>query len=785
LLIDSFETGDKVNALGGPWFGYTDGFSTSTGLELVPGHDSTYAGHMGFTLSAGATAIYVGVGTTTRPDSASTGIDASAYQGIRFWVRGSGSYACQAATSKTATEYNHWSATVIPTAEWQHIELPFSQFTAAPWGTPQPWDPTTLYAFQWTASGAAGSAAEIFLDDIELYTAAESIGPPKAVVYATPKVNQVGYLPSARKIFVIVAAGDTATAKVGDTFTVNDATTGAVKMTGTLAGPTVDDTASSGEVVLQGDFSTLVAPGHYVVKVGAQTSPPFEVGDHVYDALLRASLRAFNLIRCGVAVDDAETGVKHAACHQQDAVLRSDPSTSLDLTGGWHNAGDFGKWAHMEALSTSKMMWAFELNPDGVRGLNTGTADSSNQVPDLLDEARWGLEWLLMLQQADGSVIHKVDTEPNFAWGLAPENDPNTRYASYASTLDTADAAAAWSQASRVFRPFDAAFADRCLDAAKRAFAWIEANPSVVGSDPYYNDSDPSQEIAWALGEMSRTLNDASLRTRFAAVVDAGPVSAVSWMNPQLLGYMAVAKDASADEALKNAVITRITALADNLSTTVQSTGYRVATAAAEYWWESNESLLDRADALAFASLLSDKDEYRQLALEQLDWILGKNPLDQCYVTGFGTRPVVHPYHWISYALGKVMPGWVSGGPNRYPDGVDAPLKSLQAAGTPPAKCYLDLASGAGSYASNEGETSANAGLVLLTGLMAKAPASTGGGGGCGCSLGTDARATSGAVFGGLALSLAALLARTRRKRANVPDRRFPGRGVGPETPIQ
>jgi endoglucanase len=598
------------------------------------------------------------------------------------------------------------------------------------------------------------------------------------LIYPAPKVNQLGYLPDARKLFVIVAAsesdaGTEAGAKVGDTFTVNDAGTDDVVLTGTLAGPPVDDTPSSGEIVLQGDFSALVGPGRYVVKVGAQTSPSFEVGEHVYDALFRAALRAFNLIRCGVAIDDAETGVKHAACHQKDAILRSDPGHSLDLRGGWHNAGDFGKWAHMEAISASKMMWAFELNGAGVAGVNAGTADSANQVPDLLDEARWGIEWLLKLQQSDGSVLHKVDTEPNFAWGLAPENDPYTRYASSASTIDAAVAAAAWSQASRVFRSYDSAFSDRCLAAAKRAFAWVEANPSVVGNDPYYVDDDPSQEITWALAEMSRTLNDASLRTRMAAIVDANAVSELSWQKPQLLGYLAVAKDANADEGLKTSVVARLVELADSAAATIQSTGYRVATAPAQYWWESNENLLDRANALAFAAALSGKDEYRLLALEQLDWILGKNPLDQCYVTGFGTRPVAHPYHWISYALGKVMPGWVTGGPNQYPDGADGPLKSLQAAGTPPAKCYLDLASNAGSYASNEGATTENAGLVLLTGLMmgpgdttTSSPASKSPGGGCQCSLGAGPRDAYGlATAGGLALLC---WARSRRRRRRL-----------------
>lgn len=729
LRVDDFEAGGKTNLLGGAWIGYGDGTSTSSGFGLAAGHDSSNAGHFSFTLKSGPATPYVGIATYLRPDGSTAGIDLSAYQGIRFWMRGSGNFTFQVATSKTATEYNHWNTEIYPSADWQEVVVPFATLAAAGWGTAEPWDPTTVYDLQWTAQGAAGTSGELYLDDITVYAASpgasadggtDAAGP---VVYATPKVNQIGYLPAARKLFVIVATS----AKPGDAFTVEDAATGTVVLSGTLGGPVIDDTASSGETVLLGDFSALTAPGRYVVVVNGKSSPPFDVGDHVYEGLFRASLRAFNLIRCGVAVDDAETGIAHAACHQQDAPLRADPSRALALVGGWHNAGDFGKWALMTAISAAHMMWAWELNPDGVATVSTGTADSSNAVPDLLDEARWGLSFLLELQQSDGSVIHKVDSEPNFAWGKAPEDDPNPRYASFVSTIDAAVATGALAQAARVFRAFDPSFADRCLAAAKLSWAWVQANPSVVGSDPYYVDSDPSQEVTWALGEMARTLNDDGLRTRFAALVAQGPLEAASWSRPELLGYLAVALDARADPALKSAIVSRFTGLGDSLATTVRATGYRVALTAADYAWESNETLLYRAAALLLASRLSGNDEYRLLAMEQLDWLLGKNPLDKCYVTGFGTRPVAHPYHWISYALGKDMPGWATGGPNQYASGADTPLRALQAAGTPPAKCYLDLASASGSYASNEGETSENAALVFVTAMAGSGPVVDGG----------------------------------------------------------
>jgi endoglucanase len=181
------------------------------------------------------------------------------------------------------------------------------------------------------------------------------------------------------------------------------------------------------------------------------------------------------------------------------------------------------------------------------------------------------------------------------------------------------------------------------------------------------------------------------------------------------------------------------------LAATAESTGYGVATTSAQYYWESNEDLLHRTAALIFGAATTGNDSYRRLALQQLDWLLGDNSLNRSFVTGHGSNPIVHPYHWTAYALGKLIPGWGGGGPNQYATGADLPLIGLIDEGTPPAKCYLDLGNAAGSYASNEGETSENAALAFTTGMFvtgegdagvdAGHPASEPPSGGCSCQL--------------------------------------------------
>ncbi len=136
------------------------------------------------------------------------------------------------------------------------------------------------------------------------------------------------------------------------------------------------------------------------------------------------------------------------------------------------------------------------------------------------------------------------------------------------------------------------------------------------------------------------------------------------------------------------------------------------------YIWESNELVLDAATVCLYAERLRPGAGFRDTAQGLFDYVLGRNALDHCFVTGYGARPTQHPFHWIYNTLKIAMPGWVSGGANGQPGGADSLLIKIIQAGTPPAKCYVDAGQNEGSYASNEGETSENAALVFVAGML-------------------------------------------------------------------
>lgn len=524
-------------------------------------------------------------------------------------------------------------------------------------------------------------------------------------IVALPKTNQIGFLPASTKSFVWTVEGPHAAPAP---FSVQRLD-GSDVFHGLLDGAPIDQTASAGEYVRVGDFSALTEPGSYRIVVGGTRSHPFAIDAGVLKPLCRDAVRAFHLIRANTAIDDPVTGVHHKAGHLGDATMMVD-GTSRDLTGGWYNAGDFGKWVHMAALSVSHMMWLVELHPQAAA--MALDLPSTAGLPDILAEARWGLDWMLKMQNADGSVLHKVDAEPALPWGVLPSDDTALRHAKPAGSWDAAVFVGAMAQAARVFTPYDRAHAGRCRKAATAAWKWLRAHPDVAHRDPYYDFDDIPAKRLWALGEMARL--DATLQEEAASEFAARTVVPSSWMTPQILGALALAHGAKG--RAQQVAVQKIIAAADAVMATSRSDAYGYDGSGALYYWGSVENALNAANTCFMAHALGGGAQYRAGGARLLDYVLGRNALGRAFVTGYGALRVEHPWHWIYRDEGIAIPGWAVGGPNCYEKGADEPLKAVIARGTPAAKCYLDLCE-AGSWASNEGQTSENAALLFAAGL--------------------------------------------------------------------
>ncbi len=708
MRVDNF----AGNGLDGHWVSFVDSNSHISPNPFIlsgDGHSSDQCAKLNFELKQGVPYPFAGMTDSFTPQNLSE------YEGVRFWAKGQGIWNCMLPIPATAAAYNHYSSPVTPGPDWKLYEIPFSKLKQ-PWGTPKPWDPSAVTGIQFSAGTTAGDKGFICVDEIEFYKKGEEqtknlVNNP---ILKEPKVNQEGYLPDSEKYFVISQSDKI---NKGDSFQILDQT-GKSAFSGIITTDSMDDTTFTGEKVFQVDFSGLTLHGRYTISIDGLKSLSFVVKPDVFDNLFKDSLRCFYLIRCGTAINDPVTGLKHDACHMKDAPFQSNLNQSGDFTGGWHNAGDYGKWTHMEAISCAWMMWLYELKTKEMTGLQNHIPESGNGISDLLNEAKWGLTWLLKMQAPDGGVYHKVDSEDHFCFGTGPDKDPANRFLQGEGCIDAGVFTGVMCQATRVFWKIDPPFAKKCWTAANRSWTWLGQHPEARFKDPDYGDDDPTQEELWALGEMARMSHDKSLETRFEQESVITKLQPLTWMTPQFFGYMSMAFSSKTSLTEKQTITQALIQICDDLVQKTNTNGYGVCLTPNEYYWGSNENILDKTGALLFAYHLTGEKKYRKASLREMNYILGLNSLETSFVTGHGGRAESHPHHWDYASYQIVMPGWVGGGANQYPSGADPALLGLINSNTPPAKCFFD-GPGTTSWASNEGQTVENAALVFDAGYLA------------------------------------------------------------------
>lgn len=534
-------------------------------------------------------------------------------------------------------------------------------------------------------------------------------------------VDQVGYLPGAPKI-AVVAAQEPAKA-----FTVVDTASGKVVVQGELSAPMED--ASTGDRVQTADFSRLTKPGRYHLEVaGVGQSWPFAIGDGVYTRAFYLAMRSFYGQRCGTKVDLGPEfpGYSYEACHLNGAYHASSGKTGPQTpVKGWHDAGDYGRYIVNSGISTGTLLWAWELFGSKLKSRKLDIPESGNTVPDMLDEIRWNLEWMLSMQDADGGVWHKQTSE-RFCGFVLPHKDTLTSYvigtgsAPFKSSCATADFAAVMAIAARVYRTFDASFAARCLKAAQDAWAWLDQYPDVLFTNPAgvstgaYGDRDCQDERLWAAAELSRSTRDDRYERYFLDnyarhLTSIRPVGPPSWPNVGALGLWTYVLGKGGNKEAVAAIRKESLAAANLIAERTERSAYRNSMTTKDYVWGSNGVAANYGLQLVVARAMDKQPRFLHAALDNLHYLLGRNTFSLSWVTQVGANPYRHPHHRPSGAdqNAEPWPGLLSGGPNGRPQ--DPAMKKLGQ--LPPAKMYLDEEA---SYASNEIAINWNAPLVFL-----------------------------------------------------------------------
>ncbi len=527
-------------------------------------------------------------------------------------------------------------------------------------------------------------------------------------------INQVGYL--ANDVKMAIFRDSTADTE----FNVVKADSGEVVYTGQITG--AKDSASADEKVAYGDFSKLKTPGTYKITAkNAGESGAFVIGDDVYSNLFNDTVKMLYLQRCGSKLGKEAGDFTHDACHTEKATIYG-TNEKKDVSGGWHDAGDYGRYVVPGAKTVADLLLAYE-EYGSLFGDASGIPESGNKVPDVLDEARYELEWMLKMQDGkSGGVYHKV-TGYNFEGNtVMPQDVKDEQVIMPVSVCATGDFSAVMAMASRVYSKYDAAFAKKCLKASKLAMNYLDKNlqqegyknPSDVTTGEY-GDTENKDEYLWALAELYKTTGDSSYQAKIATLDFTKLQDGLGWMGVNFYGYYAYLTSKNQDASISSKIKADFTTYIDEVKGNIDKDGY-YSSIGEEYPWGSNMTVANNGMALLMANKVLKADSNNKvLAKEQLNYLLGANTTSYCFVTGYGTISPVSTHHRPSQALGKTMKGMLVGGPN---SNLEDPYAKTVLAGLPAAKCYADNAQ---SYSCNEITIYWNSPLVfLLAGVQAK-----------------------------------------------------------------
>jgi endoglucanase len=455
--------------------------------------------------------------------------------------------------------------------------------------------------------------------------------------------------------------------------------------------------------------------------------------------------------RSGIAIEDnlrpgygRDAGHLGAKPNTGDVSVPCQPGVcdyTLNVQGGWYDAGDMGKYVVNGGIAAAQLMSQFERTKTArtakAGSLGDGTLaipESRNGVPDVLDEARWEMEFLLKMQVPAGKPLagmahHKVH---DHAWTKAPmlpSEDPMNRELHPPSTAATLNLAATAAQAARIFAKYDPAFAAKCRSAARMAWSAAMAHPAIYATDAdgtgggTYSDSDVSDEFYWAAAELYLTTGEkpfadsvlASPHHKDAAWRERG----FDWGHVALLGRLDLATVPNALPG-RDEVRHSVMQGADRYLAALKAHPYGLSYAPADntYDWGSNSLVLNNMVVMATAFDVTGDEKYRDGVLQGMGYIFGRNALNRSYVTGYG-EVSSHDQHsrWYAHQLDSKLPpppaGTLAGGPNSQ---IQDEVAKAKLDGCRPQFCYIDDIQ---SWSTNELTINWNSSLAWISSFVA------------------------------------------------------------------
>lgn len=522
-------------------------------------------------------------------------------------------------------------------------------------------------------------------------------------------INQIGYLPEQTKMAFFK------TEEVGKAFSIINVENNQIAYIGKIMGSKYSETAD--EEIAIGDFSKLTEVGCYeIMNSKRERSYSFRIGEGIYNNVFKDSIKFFYLQRCGEEIKE-EYGGKwaHPACHTSLATIYGS-TQKVDVSGGWHDAGDYGRYILATAKAVADLLLAYEANPDAFQ-IDLNVPRKDKEIPYFLEEIKGQLIWMLKMQEPiSGGVYHKVTCAHFPGHETMPQEEVNELIVCPISTMATATFAAVMAIAYEIYNKVECNFAEKCLGAARKAWEYLEEtpergfrNPQGITTGEYGGDTDLDERY-WAAAQLFKATGE----ERYAQVAEKYAIQGeinladveqlkkegreefnnerrlsftYGWKGTGAYGDKAYLHALTGDKTVKNLIKKRIIKRAEQIMAAARADGYRIYAAEEIYIWGSNMQMLMLALYLRDAYEVENKPEYLAQASRYVDYCLGANPLNISYVTGYGSEYARYPHHRPSMAQKETIPGMLVGGPNVSL--VDS-IAQERLQEVPAARCYVD-----------------------------------------------------------------------------------------------
>jgi endoglucanase len=564
------------------------------------------------------------------------------------------------------------------------------------------------------------------------------------------RANQIGYRPWDAKIAIAFAKS-----ALPDTFALVSADTGQTVLDGkthSITGVKWGEFENHAEL----DFSPFKKTGRYRLRVGDDESLPFNIKSDTYAELPDELLEFMREQRCGY------NPWLDAVCHPFDGRTAYGPLTNgtyLDAHGGWHDAADLLKYLLTSGNATAQMLLAYALADSSTKRsifadkVNALGQPCTNGIPDVLDEARWGLEWMLKLHPAPGQLYHQVADDRDHTGRRLPQNEivdygwgkGGARVVYYAEgqpqglrqykSQSTGVAnlagryAAAMALAWQIWKDDQGqrAFAARCLQAGREVYELGRAKEGVQQGNSYsapyrYEETTWADDMEWGAAELFRATREK--RYLDEAKHYAPLAGSESWMGKEQTGHYQYYPFMNlghfrlydlVDRQLKKQLAGYYREGIEACIRAGARNPYRICV---PFIWCSNNLTTALATQCLLYERMTGDHRYREFGALQRDWLLGRNPWGYAMFTEIGTKFPRDPHLMTMQLTKRPVRGGLVDGP--VYERIFKSLKGVAISEPDPLASFQGQAvyhDDAQDYSSNEPTMDGTASAILLWAL--------------------------------------------------------------------